>query len=74
MVFIGAFGVQWGLGLLIDLLQGYGQSAATAHRSAFLVLLRRAVRVADLVLDRRPPATLIAASADRHVSGRAASR
>jgi len=38
MVFIGAFGVQWGLGLLIDLLQGYGQSAATAHRSAFLVL------------------------------------
>lgn len=39
MVFIGAFGVQWGLGLLIDLLQGYGQSPAMAHRSAFLVLL-----------------------------------
>ncbi|TLD46135.1 MAG: putative sulfoacetate transporter SauU [Accumulibacter sp.] len=38
MVFIGAFGVQWGLGLLIDLLQGHGQSAATAHRNAFLVL------------------------------------
>jgi len=38
MVFIGAFGVQWGLGLLIELLQGYGQSAATAHRNAFLVL------------------------------------
>jgi hypothetical protein len=26
MVFIGAFGVQWGLGLLIDLLQQQGQS------------------------------------------------
>ncbi|MCM8612141.1 MFS transporter [Accumulibacter sp.] len=39
MVFIGAFGVQWGLGLLIDLLQGYGLSPAMAHRSTFLVLL-----------------------------------
>jgi hypothetical protein len=35
MVFIGAFGVQWGLGLLIDLLQTGGQSVAAAHRSAF---------------------------------------
>ncbi|QLH49831.1 MAG: MFS transporter [Candidatus Accumulibacter cognatus] len=39
MVFIGAFGVQWGLGLLIDLLQQLGQNPALAHRSAFLVLL-----------------------------------
>jgi MFS family permease len=38
MVFLGAFGVQWGLGLLIDLLQGYGQSVAMAHRSALVVL------------------------------------
>ncbi|EXI74874.1 MAG TPA: MFS transporter [Candidatus Accumulibacter phosphatis] len=38
MVFIGAFGVQWGLGLLIDSLQAYGQSVAMAHRSAFFVL------------------------------------
>jgi hypothetical protein len=38
MVFLGAFGVQWGLGLLIDLLQGYGQSVAMAHRSAVVVL------------------------------------
>ncbi|MBL8395858.1 MAG: MFS transporter [Candidatus Accumulibacter sp.] len=39
MVFIGAFAVQWGLGLLIDVLQAHGQSVALAHRSAFLALL-----------------------------------
>lgn len=39
MVFIGAFGVQWGLGLLIDLLQAQGQTTAMAHRSALLTLL-----------------------------------
>ncbi|MBL8374479.1 MFS transporter [Accumulibacter sp.] len=39
MVFVGAFGVQWGLGLLIDLLQTQGQSVAMAHRHAFLALL-----------------------------------
>lgn len=40
MVFLGAFGIQWGLGLLIELLQTQGgQSAALAHRNAFLTLL-----------------------------------
>lgn len=39
MVFIGAFATQWGLGLLIDLLQADGASPAAAHRSAFWVLL-----------------------------------
>ena len=39
MVFVGAFGVQWGVGLLIDMLQTQGQTVAMAHRCAFLVLL-----------------------------------
>lgn len=39
MVFIGAFGVQWGLGLLIEFMEKQGQSAANANRSAFLTLL-----------------------------------
>ena len=39
MVFVGAFSVQWGLGLLIDLLLAHGQSVAGAHRTAFLALL-----------------------------------
>lgn len=39
MVFVGAFVAQWGLGLLIDLLQASGQSAALAHRHTFLTLL-----------------------------------
>ena len=39
MVFIGAFGAQWGLGALIEFLQAQGQSAADANRSAFLTLL-----------------------------------
>ena len=39
MVFVGAFGVQWGLGLFIELLQTQGQSGADAIRTAFLTLL-----------------------------------
>jgi len=39
MVFVGAFSIQWGLGLLIELLQTLGHSAAGAHRAAFLALL-----------------------------------
>ena len=39
MVFVGAFAAQWGLGLLIDLLQAQGQTAAAAHRHTFLILL-----------------------------------
>ncbi|MCM8594686.1 MFS transporter [Accumulibacter sp.] len=39
MVFVGAFAVQWGMGLLIDLLQATGCDAAAAHRRAFLALL-----------------------------------
>lgn len=39
MVFVGAFGVQWGLGLFIELLQSQGQSTASANRTAFLALL-----------------------------------
>ena len=39
VVFLGAFGLQWGMGVLIDLLQAGGSSAAIAHRSTFAVLL-----------------------------------
>lgn len=39
MVFIGAFGLQWGLGVFIDALQAVGQSSADAQRGAFLSLL-----------------------------------
>ena len=39
MVFIGAFAVQWGIGVLIDALQAATASPAAAHRYAFLVLL-----------------------------------
>ncbi|WP_300455674.1 nitrate/nitrite transporter [Accumulibacter sp.] len=57
MVFVGAFGIQWGLGLLIDLLQAQGQTAALAYRDTFLVLL--GVQVAAyawfLVAGRRRP-------------------
>ena len=34
-----AVGVQWGIGLLIDVLQTLGHSMATAHRYTFLALL-----------------------------------
>ena len=39
MVFLGAFGAQWSMGLLIEFLQKQGQNAATADRTAFLTLL-----------------------------------
>ncbi|MBL8415135.1 MAG: MFS transporter [Propionivibrio sp.] len=38
MVFLGAFGLQWGMGVLIDMLQASGLSTAIAHRNAFAVL------------------------------------
>ncbi len=39
MVFVGAFAVQWGIGVLIDALQAAGQTSEAAHRNAFLALL-----------------------------------
>jgi hypothetical protein len=62
MVFIGAFGAQWGLGLLIELLQTLGQNAAQANRNAFLALLVLQVAayvwffVAGRAATRRQPA------------------
>ena len=38
LVFLGAFGLQWGMGLIIDLLQSHGYGMAIAHRDAFLFL------------------------------------
>lgn len=39
LVFVGAFGLQWGLGALIEALQAAGNDAASAHRGAFALLL-----------------------------------
>ena len=38
LVFVGAFSLQWGMGVLIDLLRDGGFSAAMAHRNAFVAL------------------------------------
>lgn len=38
-VFIGAFGLQWGIGSTIDTLRGVGYSTAEAHRGAFAGVL-----------------------------------
>ncbi len=38
LVFFGAFGLQWGMGVLIDLMEASGYSSASAHRYAFAVL------------------------------------
>ena len=39
LVFAGAFGLQWGFGGLVDLLQGQGMAIETAYRSGFITLL-----------------------------------
>ena len=38
MVFVGAFGLQWGMGILIEMLEAAGLSSAIAHRNVFAVL------------------------------------
>ena len=38
MVFAGAFSLQWGIGILIDLLMAYGKTSPVAHRYAFIAL------------------------------------
>lgn len=39
IVFVGAFGLQWGLGLIIDAVAGMGASGSEAIRAAFVVWL-----------------------------------
>jgi hypothetical protein len=39
LVFAGAFGLQWGFGALVDLLQATGWTADSAFRTGFLTLL-----------------------------------
>jgi len=39
LAFAGAFGLQWGFGVLVDLLQSGGWTAEVAYRAAFLTLL-----------------------------------
>jgi hypothetical protein len=39
LVFLGAFGLQWGLGVAIDALRAAGLANAGAHRAAFAGLL-----------------------------------
>jgi MFS family permease len=39
LVFAGAFGLQWGIGIQVDALQSMGWTAAEAYRASFLTLL-----------------------------------
>jgi len=39
LAFVGAFSLQWGLGVLIDALVGAGLTAASAYRTTFAILL-----------------------------------
>lgn len=39
LVFAGAFGLQWGIGILVDLLQAGGWASGSAFRAAFFALL-----------------------------------
>ena len=49
-VFFGAFGIQWGVGALVDLLRGRGWDPAAAHRAAFWTLLALQVLACALFL------------------------
>ena len=54
MVFLGAFGLQWRMGVLIDRLQASGHSIEIAHRNTFAVLfVLQAVAVWILIGARR---------------------
>ena len=54
LAFAGAFGLQWGFGVLVDLLQAGDWSAAAAYRAAFLTLLAgQGIAFAWLVASRK---------------------
>jgi hypothetical protein len=57
MVFLGAFSLQWGMGVLIDTLAASGQSLQIAHRNAFAALfVLQLAACAWLVIGGRRPA------------------
>jgi predicted MFS family arabinose efflux permease len=54
--FIGAFGLQWGMGVLVDALRAAGLSAADSYRATFALLLAlQAAAVAWMLLAGRQP-------------------
>lgn len=56
LLFVGAFIVQWGIGVLVDLFTQYGMSPANAMRAAFAVCLACQVcSLAAFVLHRAQP-------------------
>ena len=55
--FVGAFGLQWGIGVLVDALGGFGLDTREAFRSAFgALLVMQAAAWAWFVLGARRPA------------------
>ncbi|HJV87320.1 MAG TPA: MFS transporter [Noviherbaspirillum sp.] len=56
LLFVGAFVVQWGVGLLIDLFKAHGASAANAMRMAFaLCLACQVISLAIFLMNRTRP-------------------
>lgn len=56
LLFIGAFAVQWGIGLLIDIFVSWGATPPDAMRGAFAVCLAcQAVSLVAFMLDRSQP-------------------
>ena len=56
MLFIGAFGAQWGIGVLIDGFKMHGASASGALRAAFAICLAlQALALARFLLHRAQP-------------------
>lgn len=54
VAFVGAFGLQWGMGILVDALRAAGFSAVGAYRATFAALLvLQAVAVAWMFVGRR---------------------
>jgi hypothetical protein len=53
--FVGAFGLQWGMGVLVDALRAVGWDAGTAYRGTFALLLAlQAAAVAWMFVAARP--------------------
>lgn len=57
LVFAGAFAIQWGIGLLVDLFGNFGASPANAMRAAFAVcIVGQVAALSVFVLGRAQPA------------------
>ena len=66
IVFVGAFGLQWGLGICVDFFAGHGANPADALRASFILwLIAQTIAASWFWLWRSPSPTPVATQSPR---------